>query len=342
MGKDAGIASATIRWPSGLTQSFDRLPANHRIEIQEGSQEFQARPFAKSPASYARTSDAPVFSPLPSAVETWLLQPLSAPEFSLPDLVGNRHELQTYHGGFLLLNFWATNSQACVDQLRLLRDHQSVLPANLRIVGLNVDDPRDIRAVQSFIEKERIPFLILLATQETVGIYNLIYRYLFDRRRNLGLPTSFLIDEAGMIVKVYQERVHPRQVVEDVKSAPRTSDDRVRRALPFGGTLHLGQFQRNDFTYGVAMFQRGYLDQAAASFKQVIANKPSDPEAHYNLGTLYLRTNALQDARQNLQRAVDLRPEYPEAWNNLGMIAAQGSKNATEPCAGNYASRSRS
>ena len=110
---------------------------------------------------------------------------------------------------------------------------------------------------------------------------------------------------------------------EDLKSVPRTRADRIRKALPFGGTLYEETFQRNDFTYGVAFFQHGYLDQAEASFKQVIATKPDDPEAHYNLGTLYLRRNALADARQYLEQTVKLRPDYPEAWNNLGMLDAQ-------------------
>ena len=56
-------------------------------------------------------------------------------------------------------------------------------------------------------------------------------------------------------------------------------------------------FQRNEFTYGVAFFQRGYLEQAAASFRQVIEAKPENAEAHYNLGTLYLRQNDLARAR---------------------------------------------
>ena len=71
------------------------------------------------------------------------------------------------------------------------------------------------------------------------------------------------------------------------------------------------------------MFQRGYLDQAAASFQQVIAAKPQDPEAYYNLGTLYLRKNSLAEARRYLEQTLKLRPDYAEAWNNLGMIAGQ-------------------
>ena len=126
-----------------------------------------------------------------------------------------------------------------------------------------------------------------------------------------------------MIVKVYQGATRPERLLEDLRSVPRTPTDRIRKALPFAGALYQGSFQRNHITYGVALFQFGYLEQAAASFQHAIAAKPQDPEAHYNLGTLYLRRNALSDARRSLERAVQLRPNYPEAWNNLGMLAAQ-------------------
>ena len=90
------------------------------------------------------------------------------------------------------------------------------------------------------------------------------------------------------------------------------------KPFPFAGKLYQTAFERNDFTYGVAMFQRGYLDQAAASFKQVIAAKPEDPEAFYNLGTLELRRNNFADAGQHLGQAVKLRPNYPKPGTILG------------------------
>src|SRR5260370_15952481 len=123
-----------------------------------------------------------------------------------------------------------------------------------------------------------------------------------------------------MIVKIYQGTVKPQQVLQDTASIPRNEAERIRKALPFSGNLYMGSFQRNDFTYGIALFQRGYLDQAASSFKQVVAAKPNDPEAYYNLGTLYLRKNELNEARRFLEQTVELRQDYPEARNNLGMI----------------------
>ncbi|PWT84034.1 MAG: hypothetical protein C5B58_05420, partial [Acidobacteria bacterium] len=324
VGKPEGTIRATVRWPSGLLQQFEHLPVNHRIEIEEGSKSFEAKAFAAAPSGYAKAETAPTLQPLSSQMDTWLIDPLKAPEFSLPDLAGNLRELRRSRGSFVLLNFWATTSPPCRNQLRLLHQHRTAFTANhLEILAVNVDAKADATAARSLAVNEGLSFPVLFSTEEVAGMYNIIYRYLFDRRRDLAIPTSFLLDRDGMIVKIYQGSTDPKRMIEDVKSIPITADARMKRALPFKGELYQGAFQRNDFTYGVALFQHGYLDQAAASFQQVIATKPDDPEGFYNLGTLNLRRNDFQQARLYLEQTVKLRPNYPEAWNNLGMIAAQ-------------------
>ncbi len=324
LGDASGTVRATIRWPSGLAQTFENLPVNHRIEIVEESSDFVAKPFPSAPAAYAQAGEPLKPENLPSPIETWLFEPLSSPEFALPDLAGKVQALGSFRGGATLLNFWSTTSPASIDQLQLLeRSYSRLASSGLRIVAVNLDEASDVQAARSFAAKQKLSFPVLLATQEVAGVYNIVYRYLFDRRRDLPVPCSFLIDPDGMIVKVYQGVTRPENVAEDLKSASRAPSDRLTRALPFAGTLYQGEFRRNDFTYGVAFFQRGYLEQAAASFQNVIAAKPNEPEAYYNLGTLYLRRNALSDSRNYLEQAVKLRPDYPEAWNNLGMIAAQ-------------------
>jgi tetratricopeptide (TPR) repeat protein len=260
-------------------------------------------------------------------VETWLIQPLAAPDFSLADLAGNLRDLRTFQGGFVLLHFWTTTDPNCSAQMRLFGQNQAKLAAsNVTLVAVNVDDPVDLGAVKAFAAREKLAFPILLATPEIAGIYNIVYRYSFDRRRDMPLPASFLIDPSGFIVKIYQGITDPQKIWEDALSAPKITNDRIGKALPFAGVLPEGGFQRNDFSYGVALFQRGYLDQAADSFKQVIAAKPESAEAYYNLGTLYLRRNNFPDARHYLEEAVRLRPNYAEAWNNLGMIAGEQGK----------------
>jgi tetratricopeptide (TPR) repeat protein len=324
VGKTEATIRATIRWPNGLVQQFERLPANHRIEIEEGSAAFTAKPFAAPAAVYAQAGSPPVLEPLPAQVDTWLIDPLKAPAFTLPDLAGNVRDLRSLQGGFVLLTFWSTTSPLSLDLLRLLQQHRQALAASrLEILAVNVGEARDSAEARQFAVREGLSFPVLLATEEVAGIYNIIYRHLFDRRRDLGLPTSFLLDRDGVIVKAYQGQLHPQRLLEDMKSVPATAADRMKMALPFSGDLYQTRFARNDFTYGVALFQHGYLEQAEASFQQAVAAKPDDPDGYYNLGTLSLRRNDFAAARKYLEQTLKLRPNYPEAWNNLGMMAAQ-------------------
>ena len=324
LGTQEGTMRATIRWPSGLSQTLTDLPANHRIEVEEGSAAFVSKPFSIPPHAYGQAGPRPTTEQMPTQVATWLIEPLRAPEFSLPDLTGKQRELREFRDDYVLLNFWTATAPLASKQLALLHRHRAGIAAShLKVLAINVDDADATSKARSFAAREAFFFPVLFATADVAGIYNIIYRYLFDRRRDLGIPTSFLVDKEGMIVRVYQGLIDPERVVEDVRSVPATAAERVRRALPFGGTLYQGAFLRNDFTYGVAMFRHGYLDEAAASFQQVIATKPNDPEGYYNLGTLSLQRHDFPQARNYLQQALKLRPNYPEAWNNLGMMAAQ-------------------
>jgi tetratricopeptide (TPR) repeat protein/peroxiredoxin len=324
LGDYRGVVRAVVRWPSNLSQTFEGLPANHRIELEEGSSQFDARPFSATPSVLKGPSTPPASDVLPSQVNTWLIEPLKAPEFSLPDLAGNLQSLSSVRGGVVLLNFWSTAAPPSLEQLKRFNQHSEAWPSNnVQVIAINVDDAEAAQTARSFAAQQRLSFKTLFANEETAGIYNLIYRHLFDRRRDLPIPVSFLLDREGMIVKVYQGPVDPVHLLADARSIPGDNDARMSKALPFPGLLVQDAFQRNDFTYGVAMYQHGYLDQAAASFQQVIAAKPDNADAHYNLGTLNLRRNNLAEASRNLEETVKLRPDYPEAWNNLGMMAAQ-------------------
>lgn len=326
LGKPQGAVKATVLWPSGSRQTFERLPVNHRVQIEEGAARFQSQPFEAAPAIYRQEGGGQKPERESTTLETWLLEPLAAPEFSLPDLSGNMHDLRSFRGAPLLLCFWS----AAVDSVKQLRGFQersgTLNSAGIRILAINVDGADKIGQARAVASAEASSLPVLLATPEVAGVYNLVYRYLFDSRRDLRLPTSLLLDSEGKIVKLYQGACDPLHAAEDANRIPKTAEERLALALPFPGKLYQEQFQRNDFTYGVAFFQHGYLEQAEASFKQVIAARPNDPEALYNLGTLYLRRNALADSRRLLQQAVKLRPDYPEAWNNLGMIAAQENR----------------
>jgi tetratricopeptide (TPR) repeat protein len=327
LGDRPELIEAEIRWPSGIRQQFSALPANHRIEIVEGASDPSPSAFRPVPAAYLQRANQSAIEPLPAEVETWLIDPLKAPDFALPDTTGTPRTLKSFEGTPSVLVFWSAISSESTEQLKSLKTRSGSLAADrISVLAVNVDTGKNGEAARSFVAQNRFSFPVLWATEKESGIYSLLYRHLFDRRRDLPIPASFLLDPERMIVKVYQGTVDPAQLQRDANSIPSNSRDRMAKALPFKGLLLQDPLQRNVFTFGVAFYQNGYLEEAAEAFEQIVATKPEDADAYYNLGTLSLRRKDYDRARQYLEQTLKLRPDYPEAWNNLGMLAAQSGQ----------------
>ena len=290
LGEAKGNISVEIRWPSGLIQPLKDFPVNHRVWVTEGSDASRIEPF-KAPISEQNLSVSPVGESLPDRAETWLLVPVSAPDFSVTDGYGKTWTLRALRG-------------------------KSVL--------LSVDDER--------LAQSTPPFLALSASDDAASIYNLLFRYLFDQHCDLPLPSSFLIDEHGKIVKIYQGHVDPRKVEQDFSNIPRTDAERLARALPFRGVSTTFEFGRNYLSLGSIFFQRGYMESAEEFFQSALQDDPSSAEAFYGVGSVYLKQEKNRQAQECFERAAKLKPSYPEtapnAWNNLGLLAAREGDTA--------------
>jgi tetratricopeptide (TPR) repeat protein len=327
LGKTEGPVRASIHWPSGLVQDFHDLPPNHRVWIEEGSEKIRAEPFKPQMPLRSRLSPQEI-EPLPTTVETWLLAPVAAPDFSRLDLTGKTQTLTALRGKTVLLNLWVTQSGNCLTDLEAFnRAYARWASQGLRLLTVNVDDPADPEKLRALARDRNLSFPILRGSDEVAGIYNILYRYLFDRHRDLGLPTSFLIDPQGDIVKIYQGTVNSEHVEQDSQNIPRTHARRLALALPFPGAAETFDFGRNYFSYGSVFFQRGYYDQAAASFQSALRDDPSSAEAYYGLGSAQLNQEKIAAARESFERTVKARASYPDttanAWNNLGLIATR-------------------
>lgn len=337
LGECKGSVQASIRWPSGLMQDLHHLPSNHKIWVEEGSETvrteaFQTvtppRPSAKDATKNIPTQTTEV---IPDTVETWLLTPVRAPDFSLPDLAGKPRTLAALRGKPVLLNFWVTSAPRCRGDLSLLNSAYAQWAAlGLQLAAVNVDDAADAEKVMGFVRELHLSFPILRGSQDVAAIYNIVYRYLFDRHRDLGLPTSFLIDRQGQIVKIYQGSLARNHIEEDFRHIPQTDSERLTRALPFPGVSETFEFGRNYLSYGSVFFQRGYFDQAASAFQRAFRDDPTSAEALYGLGSAYLSLQKTAEARESFEGATKLHAAYPDtlgnAWNNLGILATQNDR----------------
>jgi len=293
LGETRGTVTASIRWPSGIEQRISDLPVNHRIWVEEESQQVRMEPFqttATPTVSHARVSEA-----LPSQVETWLLVPVPAPDVSARDGAEIARPLSSMRGKPLLLSFQAA-------------------------------DTADYGAWRA----HGVQLLVVTPADEASTVYNILYRYLFDRRRDLTLPISFLIDSTGAIVRIYQGSAAPARVAEDLRRLPQTAEQRLAQALPFPGESATYLFARNNLSLGSVYFERGCYAQAEAFFRLALTDDPASAEACYGLGSVYLKQGNNAEARVRFEQAIKLRPNYPDtapnAWNNLGLLAARDGR----------------
>jgi tetratricopeptide (TPR) repeat protein/peroxiredoxin len=329
LGAAKGPVRTSIRWPSGMVQQLHDLPINHRVWIEEGSEPSRMEAF-KTPAPRTPLAKAKpqTLETLPTTAETWLLAPVEAPGFSLSDFGAQVFTLSALRGKPVLLNFWATGAERCKQDWITFNQHHAAWAAQgLQLLSANLDSPADAESVRALVREHRLSFLILHGSEDVAAIYNILYRYLFDRHRDLALPTSFLINAKGEIVKVYQGPVDPENVDQDFRHMPQTSAERVARALPFPGVTDTIEFGRNYLSYGSVFFQRGYMDQAEASFQIALHDDPTSAEALYGIGSVYLEQQKTAEARESFKRALKLRASYPDtlanSWNNLGLLAAR-------------------
>jgi tetratricopeptide (TPR) repeat protein len=220
----------------------------------------------------------------------------------------------------VVMCFWATWAPPSRAALDALSQHSEALAkAGASILALAVDSSEDGAKVRSSAEGLKLNAMI--AGEEVAGTYNVLHRYLFDRRGDLFLPTTFLLNARAEVVKVYSGPIDAARIVEDI---PRviSPDERLARAVPFRGTFYSPPGERSYFQYGLELSEQGFDKPALAVFERVAKFDPS-AITFYNLGTLYMKLGQPSAAKAALEQALSLSPEYAEASNTLGALLGQ-------------------
>ena len=322
VGESKGTLRAVISWPNGEEQTFENVLPGQRIEVHENASAFNATPF-QVPRAQLTGHTLPATHPLPTNNAVWLLEPILPPTFSLRDQHGVTRSLADGKGGAQVLVFWGNTCKESHDYLLTLQRLQLQLPDNVKILSVCIAGLGEQPAswVSDLIARSAFP--VLTADEKTGSLYNIFHRYLFDRRRPMASPTTFLIDSDGQVVRVYSGPVETTRLLEDLRNTPGSPAERMRLGLPFPGRYFRGALHHNYFTYGVAYLQYEFMDEALQAFEQSIRNGESTGAVYYNVGLIYLNKNNFEEARGNLEKAVELDPANADAWNNLGVVYGQ-------------------
>lgn len=135
--------------------------------------------------------------------------PRPAPDFTLPNLAGEKIALQNFRGQVVLLDFWATWCKPCVKSMPKLNDlHEKWNKSGLSVVGIAIDEEGK-KIVEPFIQKHKIVYPILVDTAEN-PVWE-IYKVKI-------IPMLFLVDRQGQIVQQWLGELNVQEVENAVSA----------------------------------------------------------------------------------------------------------------------------
>ncbi len=300
------IRELRIFWPSGRMDRHRRVPADHFVVVKESSTEITARPFEdSSPRTPVPRLAAPEVSTSQTGI--WLTEATPAPALRGESLDGAEFEPDAYLGKRVLLNFWATWCAPCKVEVADFIEHRAELErASLVPLLVSVDELSEREAVHRFVANQEVPFPVVLPRKDSVTAYDLLVRHFLDQSAELAIPTSFLIDEAGRIVKLYMGRTSAEQILSDVDNWPQTGTDMLERALPFPGRAYVTRFERNWVQLSDAYAAAGFHDEALATLESAVQSHPEHAAILDRLGSLYSEQRRWEEALAAHRKALDL------------------------------------
>ncbi|HSF28312.1 MAG TPA: thioredoxin-dependent thiol peroxidase [Nitrosopumilaceae archaeon] len=140
----------------------------------------------------------------------------TVPDFSLKDAKGNVVKKSDLKGKKYVVYFYPKDfTPGCTTEAaEFTRDYKKFKSADIEIIGIS---PDDVESHKKFGDKMEVPFILLADTEtETAKKFGVWGKKQFMGREYMGVNrTTFLVDEKGKIIKVF-EKVKPAGHAQEV------------------------------------------------------------------------------------------------------------------------------
>jgi peroxiredoxin len=190
------LQGARFRRPSGMLQFGHILSTRAR----------QAGDFAAAKQIYEKLLEAFPLDPDISAIASNRIARIDlvgkpAPKLDVDDLDGKRVSWSDFKGKVVLVDFWATNCQPCLEEMpNLKRLHKELNPRGFEIIGISLDERPDL--VTEFRDREKLPWRQILNSPGGVERGNDSGTEISKRFGVALIPALIIVDRQGQVVQV--------------------------------------------------------------------------------------------------------------------------------------------
>jgi len=133
--------------------------------------------------------------PWDNAAAKSLTPPFPLPQLELASAVedGGTLSLHGFNGSVMLVNFWATWCQPCVEEMPTLnRLAQELAGQGLVVIGISMDSG-GVKPVRKLTQKMGIAYPLVMGGEKAAKQFGEI----------IGIPVTFLVDRHGTVIKRY-------------------------------------------------------------------------------------------------------------------------------------------
>ncbi|MBT8102343.1 MAG: TlpA family protein disulfide reductase [Gammaproteobacteria bacterium] len=161
--------------------------------------------------------------PPPAATAPKVLEVVTHPEFTLPDIAGTNRSFSEWQGKNRLINFWATWCAPCRREIPLLKEFQTQQSANgFQVIGIAVDYPE---AVTAYDETANFNYPVLVGEQDAMAVAE------SSGIEFIGMPFTMFVASDGEYVGAYIGELHQEHLDKLVDVMTRLDRGEIDKGL---------------------------------------------------------------------------------------------------------------
>jgi thiol-disulfide isomerase/thioredoxin len=133
-------------------------------------------------------------------------KPTPLPDFNLPDVSGNQHNISEWQGKIRVINFWATWCPPCLKEIpEFIALQEQYAAKGLQFIGIAIDEQEP---VEKYLASTKINYPVLIGDVTGIALAHQLGNSVD------AVPFSIVVNQQGQIIHQHRGEFSTEQIME--------------------------------------------------------------------------------------------------------------------------------